>query len=391
MKVKRWLLASMLALAMVATWAGSALADDSIYHGGYTNTTARCAGCHRTHTGSGANLIKTATTYALCTSCHGSTNGLDVVDGTEWQTDPTTHAQVQPLTPLEAIKGGGFVKTLMNTKLDATKPATPRTATKTNPSSNTDPLIVPNSAHRINGMPILGGTVGTPTQATYSGTATVWGMGAINSGAGTAMTFSLECSTCHNPHGKSGPNREPTYRILRSDLNAKLTGASNSVYVPEDANTPHDFAVSSTTWVYYGETYNDPAPQPPPPGGTPTPAGTNVDLVKVSQWCAGCHTRVHATGQNAGSTNSGDTIYAFRHRSDGNAVTNNFGGSTVDGGGTPACLTCHVVHGSSATMSSSAASVPKPGAAEGSGAANYQDSALLRVDGRGVCELCHNK
>jgi hypothetical protein len=44
------------------------------------------------------------------------------------------------------------------------------------------------------------------------------------------------------------------------------------------------------------------------------------------------------------------------------------------------CLTCHFAHGSSATASNMAANVPPA-----------NDSALMRMDNRGVCEECHKK
>lgn len=360
--MSRWLLALVLALAASAIWVGAAFADASTYHSNYTNTTRACAGCHRAHTGVADNLLKATTTYGLCTSCHGTTNGLDVVDGAEWTTD-ANHVRVPGTPPTEALKGGGFVNALMNTSLAATGPAAPVPST---------------SAHKVNGMD------------GYTGD-TVWGIGAINSGAGTS--FNMECSTCHDPHGKSGTdaagNPVATYRLLRSDMAEKVTGAAGPVTVPEDGYTSHFYGIDSATHVYYGQSYNAPIP---PAGTTPYPDGTNVDLTKISQWCATCHTRVHATGIGAGSRDSGDSIYTFRHRTDGVAADNNFGTNVQDGGGTPACLTCHVSHGSSAAMTRQSLEIPKPGTAEKSdGGTSFLDSSLLRVNERGVCELCHNK
>ena len=112
--MSRWLLALVLALAVSAIFAGAAFADASTYHSNYTSTTRACAGCHRAHTGQGVSLIKTSGTYGLCTSCHGTTNGLDVVDGAEWETD-ANHVRIPGTPPTEALKGGGFLNTLMNT------------------------------------------------------------------------------------------------------------------------------------------------------------------------------------------------------------------------------------------------------------------------------------
>jgi hypothetical protein len=64
----------------------------------------------------------------------------------------------------------------------------------------------------------------------------------------------------------------------------------------------------------------------------------------------------------------------YRHRS----TTGNVG-----------CLSCHVAHGSSATMGTNSGAVPWPGG--GTTPAGNARSSLLRVDNRGVCQSCHNK
>ena len=345
--MRRWLIAFALALGAGALWAGAAFADASTYHSNYTNTTRACAGCHRAHTGSGTMLIKSDTIYGLCTSCHGSNSGLDVVDGVEWQTDPTTHAKLPDLPPVGGTKGGGFVNSYMKTALTTTGP---------------NGVLAPStSAHKVEGM------------TGYTGD-TVWGIGAIGSGPGS--TFTLQCTTCHDPHGKSGADADgnaiPTYRLLRSNVAAKLPAASGVVTVPEDSATEHDYLVDSTTQVYYGQTYT-------------------TDLRKLSDWCATCHNRIHTddASSDPATSASGDAIYKFRHATTGTSVENNFGTPTKWPSGSPACLTCHTAHGSSAAMTRQAAQVPQPGTAEGGG--TYLDSSLLRVDNRGVCELCHNK
>lgn len=358
--MRRWLIALATALVAGALWVGAAYADDTIYHGGYNATgagavTNRCAGCHRTHTASGDGLIKASTTYGLCTSCHGTTSGLDVVDGVEWQTDGTTHAIIPNTPPVGGTKGGGFMNSYMNTTLK-----NPPTALKASTSS-----------HKVNGQP------------NFAGPATVWGIGAIGSGAGSQVT--LECISCHDPHGGSGGvdpttgKRIPTYRILRANVAAKVPGAAPAVIVPEDTAASHEFLVDShlatdtTANSYYGQTY------------------ANTDMSKLSAWCATCHTRIHTSdAQSApGSSSSGDAIYNFRHSTVGTSVENNLGTSTLWPAGSPGCVTCHVGHGSSAASTSRSAQVPKPGTAEGAG--TYLDSSLLRLDNHGVCEVCHNK
>jgi len=319
-----------LALALFIFWAKPAFADAPPHDGSYTATTDSCAGCHRTHTGSGAGLLKTTSSYNLCMACHGVTSGganTDVRDGVY-------------VTGNAPLKSGGFVNAKMNTALGASAAA-----------------AVATSKHSVNGMP--GYVPGT-----------IWGLGAINSGAGTS--FSLECYSCHDPHGKSGLNGAATYRVLRS-VPRYVTGASNVPFTVPDVITK-EYTIKDITGKYYGENY---------PATDDNNTTDNSKIATLSSWCATCHTRIHGAGAATGSTNSGDAIYAFRHRTDGANISN------TSANGDPACLTCHVAHGSSATMGAYSAAVPKPGTAEGGG--SYLDSTLLRINNRGVCESCHNK
>lgn len=318
-----------LALLFSALWSQPAFADNPPHDGNYTATTDSCAGCHRTHTGSGAGLLKTTSSYNLCMACHGVTSGganTDVKDG----------IYVASGAPL---KGGGFVSAKMNANLGAS--ATTAAVT---------------SKHSVNGM--TGYTPGV-----------LWGIGALNSGAGT--TFSLECYSCHDPHGKSGAAGAATYRVLRS-VPRYVTGASNVPNTVPDVTTK-EYTVKDATGKFYGENY---------PATDDNNLTDNTKIAALSSWCSTCHTRIHAAG-NSGATPSGDSIFAYRHRTDGSNISNNAAN------GAPACLTCHVAHGSSATMGSYSSSVPKPGTAEGGG--SYLDSSLLRINNRGVCEACHNK
>jgi len=57
---------------------------------------------------------------------------------------------------------------------------------------------------------------------------------------------------------------------------------------------------------------------------------------------------------------------------------------------TVACQTCHLPHGSSAAMTGIANGGPT-GAGTVPGDTTATDSALLRLDNRAVCEVCHQK
>jgi predicted CXXCH cytochrome family protein len=394
-KLRRWLIALATAMVAAALWAGAAYADDSIYHGNYNTqnattglwsgpSTTRCAGCHRAHTATGPALLKASTSYALCTSCHGTANGLDVVDGVEWPTDRTTHQPLLGGMPTGGNKGGGFVQSFMNKNLQQ-PPTNPTNGWQPTPNGGTNPVVLQasTSAHKVNGMP--GYTSDT-----------AWGFGAIGSGVGlTGVT--LECTSCHDPHGGAGGldatgKRIPTYRILRANPPAEIGATGAPVVVPEDAAASHEFLVDShlatdnTKGSYYGQEY------------LLTGLNETQSMQVLSAWCATCHTRIHTSS----SDNSGDAIYQYRHVTNGGSVENNLG-QTVPGTVTPAgpssapgCLTCHTAHGSSVAATGQAGSVLKPGAVavapgQTQPATDFLDSSLLRLDNRGVCEVCHNK
>jgi len=112
-------------------------------------------------------------------------------------------------------------------------------------------------------------------------------------------------------------------------------------------------------------------------------------IANVANWCTTCHTRYLADTKSyqtplAGTTatvingvsKNVDANFTYRHRSNANYKQ-----------GAANCITCHVSHGSNATV----------GSANGNGTLNPGDTAaaagdsrLLRVDNRGTCSMCHN-
>ena len=108
-------------------------------------------------------------------------------------------------------------------------------------------------------------------------------------------------------------------------------------------------------------------------------SGNSSFIVNSSQWCSTCHTRYLSTGSSGRTVNTGDAVFTYRHTSANNKGQDN-----------PNCLQCHVAHGTNAAMSgtSDSSAADSPGAAPTDG---DHSSKLLRVNNRGVCQMCHNK
>lgn len=314
-----------------------------------------CASCHRAHTASAADLL-TAEVPALCTNCHNGTKATtDVVDGLQYAAGAgipynggTQGSQANVVGPL---RGGGFSYALMDT------------------SWTGSPVSRPVSSSHA-----------------YSGeTATIWGNAASGAGkSGVVMT----CTNCHNPHGDNA------YRILRTLPTG--SDAVASVVVPDEPVKV--YTVSSASDRYFGQLYGTQAAQ-----GTP-PLAQWQWMYRLDQWCVQCHTRYEAVGPGSGTTSSGDAIFKYKHmtiwptgtidcnlchvNSHGDIAAPNPLGITGATAHEPVCETCHVAHGTAATMQAGATDVAWPdGSTTPSGNAR---SSLLRLDNRGVCQGCHD-
>ncbi len=200
-----------------------------------------------------------------------------------------------------------------------------------------------------------GSFVATTSTHQVDGTITAaWGYGTANRGATGTLPTALTCASCHDPHGTQG------YRLLKAG--------------PTTAADDYDSAAKNYTDEAWGN-------------------------AKLSAFCASCHTAYHETAANVGSDNTvwsyGNTYthrvdMAFTYSGNQNpeivGVTEGTTTYTLPlADGTNAdevvvCTTCHLPHGTSAAMT---------GYASGAGPAG--DSALLRLDNRGVCEVCHQK
>ena len=306
---KKYLFALLFVLGLVFITYEIASADNGP-HGGFAPATDACAGCHRAHTSQSPELLVVSST-ALCQSCHGATGtGADtnVIDGVY-----TNRVSGASGVVGRGLKGGGFVHAIMDTNDNGTA----------------------DGASRL-----------TTSMHTYDGTTgTAWGNGAIGSGAGPAI--SLNCGSCHNPHGRAGTGGAATYRILRPIPNN--SGAATGVSIADQATK--SYTIADATGSYWNDTY------------------TGKDI--LSSWCSTCHTRYLAPAGSA-NTNSTDAIYRFRHTSSTTGVS---------------CVDCHVAHGTAAVMGANSGAVPWPGGATTPN--GNARSALLRLDNRGICYKCH--
>lgn len=325
-------------------------------HGGYTLTTSACAGCHRAHTAIGEELLKESDTFALCTSCHGGTVQTDVLHGVR------TGDSAQ-------LNGGGFQMV---------------------------GGVAVNSAHNVEGL--NGG----------DGSGTAWG--GASSGAGVAGT--LECTSCHNPHGSSnyrilkdsnngypyGPSGYAQHRWVPNDPNL-LDWVDNQVLATKDDNYDYAFTSSDCTGTRCRQNFTS--------GITDNGDHTyTIDTTKgMNAFCATCHKSYLTQSGSGGNPSTDGTHYVYPGTQDANdghgdvvryrhAVERTYGGTpkqplrfaaegTDPNAATLAydafgCLTCHYAHGTKATASGPAA-----------GVAPTNDSALLFYDNRGVCISCH--
>jgi predicted CXXCH cytochrome family protein len=296
-------------------------------HGGYTATTDSCAGCHRAHTAPGPNLLVSNNTYDLCMSCHGATGA-----GANTNVDD------------------GFY---LSTRDDATG------------DGNHGAANTPDMAPLLGGGFVnYQGAAVTSIHDPFGVELAAWGNGGAR-GTLTDLPEALDCASCHDPHGS------PNYRIINEVVNGV-----NVAVAQVDEGDAKDY--DSEQWG----------------------AGT-------SSLCAACHGAYHVTRPGSGSDNSDDgmgnpdyggDISSFAHRVD---MPYGYGGNanpeTIGMGGyflplaesgvndQVVCMTCHMPHGTAAQMTGIADGVGLPGDTSAT------DSALLRLDNRGVCEVCHQK
>jgi hypothetical protein len=354
---------------------------------------------------------------SLCSTCHAGTgSALDVMNGISTSSGA-------------ALRGGGFAKS-------AIKADDPTALYYYNTARNSVSL-------QEGKIPTLTTPV-TTTSSHGMGATGAWGY-TLNGAGSVALTSPLECGSCHDPHGNGN------YRLLNTVpggvSNAAMTissvvvaanvatvttavehylGVGNTVTIT-GMGAPFDgtFPVLATA-TYTSFTYAVTAPDGAatvPAAARATNAGqaikdadpalarvyTTTDYWKVNDettpnitvgtttnvkafigsiaaWCTQCHTR-YQTGRSGTYANAtSDPVFTYRHR--GNRVTNT---NVVNGVAYPNqvnaanCIQCHVAHGSNATAVPTTLGVMYPGTT------TTEDSSLLRISNRGVCQMCHNK
>lgn len=311
-------------------------------HGNYTATTDKCAACHRTHTASQANLLRGRTIAELCLSCHGSGgNGANtnVADG-RYEANGA------------ALNGGGFVNFRGTPTTSAhTYDGTVRPAWGANTpwSSNTGCLGCHSDASGLRWPGIPEWFPGPGAQP-----------GQI-AGAGNVQ-MGLTCISCHDPHGSR------SYRILQNRLH------------------PNPIEYQDPTMPGYVQVVsNEPGGlNPNLPGYTPDYTVANY-RDGINSWCAGCHflyLQTQSTTPFDAADGKGAQI-RYRHRilsTTPAAIGLTTSLPLQQPAGKFGCITCHFAHGTNAQITGYASNV-----------APTNDSALLRLDNRGVCQDCHKK
>lgn len=419
------------ALALVlgfGAFTASSVSANAGPHGSYNLSTPKCAACHRAHTAQAELLLKTSDIWELCTTCHGPSgqSSLDVVDGLDTSVG-------------QGLNGGGFESVQWSWNNLGTQ--VPTVTAK-----------VPTSNHVVEGMPVNGTPASGLGTAWGAGTDAVGNATAIppatNSGDG--VTGTLECTSCHDPHGSTNYRILNDSKLTHGspaviDVSAR--------WVPYDSglNDTMDSQVEEVTGCPTGASKYVPATTGLVVSGTPTnrlagcytsgllrtgsPAVNSLIWGNGTPWAAGtpgaaapgmngfcgtCH-RQYLTGSGSynhpsntaitagtpipsylfpgtqDALDGGGDIARYRHLTYSTSgtspltlmryasVSNNAAAdpSTMSGADRfvgRSCLTCHYSHGTGAAATSYAA-----------GVAPANDSALLYLDNRGVCQSCHNK
>ena len=356
-------------------------------------TSDSCAGCHRAHTAQAAYLLKEEVP-GLCLSCHDSAGAgatTDVEGGLQYV--PATGGE-RSGTTLGALRAGGFKNAFIASD-QGVKLAYWRSAT--------DVSFLPKVPVRSASQAVTSKHMSLSSLAS----AKVWGNGALGAGTGVdgaGGTTTLNCTSCHNPHGNG------QYRILNKQPAGE---GGDAVFPAVDAIVTDGPTLVPVAGVYPTRNYTVQQWNPTTStrmllasdvtaGGFGWQAGdyfhrkvpwnstvsSNVDKPngvaatdatgfnsQINVWCSQCHTRYLAVGPEPYKTDSGDLIFKYRHPNTSNKP----------------CTTCHVAHGSNAQMTGfNSTHQYYPGQGTDPSTVANADSRLLKVDNRGTCQMCHD-
>jgi hypothetical protein len=412
--LKRIAFVMVIAAAVALLVPSVAMANFAI-HGNYVQDTDSCAGCHRAHTSISSitwtdnfdpniqhdALLTTSATlmYEFCYACHGAdASGADT-NVQQGVYEGTLYGATGGI-----LNGGGF-DSLDNTATTST--------------------------HMMEGA--SWGAYG----GGYFGQGTTGANGQIpDANTGETVAIKMDCATCHDPHGSAN------YRILKSVVYGnkvggyeQVTGVTTGPGSPLDPNPNGWVSSNETGWPTGGFRLHIGYPSYEPnytsakyakgydvldANNQPIAPAVNPDK-GMSGWCAGCHATYNGRNGSEDSTyNAGDGGgLKKRHRHPMNVPLSNYHGPDWQsmivtdnplpldhdlGEGPSAantdsdwleCLTCHRAHGTAASMVGWAdeyAADPSDDIADFVSRSGSGDpSALLRLNNRGVCEVCHNK
>lgn len=421
--MKKLLFAVAVGLLVVAAFAVTTARADNGPHGGFQANTDACAGCHRAHTAQGADfLLVQGDIYQLCTGCHNGAGAYtNVVDG-------IYQNAVLPLAaPLGqegdkgiGLFGGGFVNAAMNTT---------RALANSYDTASTNPTPSAVTSHH---------SVDTATAGT------VWGSGDISASANTGGTLTLECTSCHDPHGKAGRtgglhtgSPVASYRLLRfqpsgsngyeavtgpsgayfTKVGVTETGPLGGVFVADtvakwytiNADVSIDSSVvayrhrANTPWWAYinargdyaGRSYIYQRPAFAVVAGTASGASTQVSCTPVATG-APLDTSCAYSGANGTFSNTaamGNLGYWCatchdRYLADGTGRSTDSGDALYKyrhATTSVACVNCHTAHGTTAAMTTALAQNATLNSV--AGLTGYTN--LLKLDNRGLCADCH--
>ena len=157
--------------------------------------------------------------------------------------------------------------------------------------------------------------------------------------------------------------------------NAGTAGTSTNPGIPVGAAGVGDGKVYTTTNyfladdVYYSGTYYEMKGK--------TSVLSTPFIANVSQWCSTCHTRYMSSNRKMSgvAVSNSPSMGTYKHQTASNSM------------GSPNCISCHVAHGTASKADGAKSStLLNPSGTAGA----FTGSALLRVDNRGVCLMCHN-